>query len=372
MLYTPTLIQKGKFYPEMSAIITSWNESKKVYLTAKSLVKGNYPKEKLNIIIVDDGSTDDTSYWLSKASKEFGCKIITLESNAGKRNAIRAALQECSSEITVLIDADVEVAKDGLSEIVRGFSDDKIAIVCGNTGVGNADSNLLTRMQEFYYYLSYGLFRSAESFFRTVVCCTGSFSAYRTDVLKDVANDKWVNQKFLGKVRTYGDDRSLTRLVLAKGYDTVYQPFANALTIVPDSISTFINQQSRWRKGYLFEAMMATTHMWKRPIGAVVLFYLSLLMLVMGPLVMIYFLVLSTLLVGTMPTGYVTAILLISILHQVFFAIFREANVIKIGAFVLLPAIPFWVFTTIILIPLAILTIRQNSWKRNNNNKPVA
>jgi len=122
----------------------------------------------------------------------------------------------------------------------------------------------------------------------------------------------------------------------------------------------------------LFEAMMATTHMWKRPIGAVVLFYLSLLMLVMGPLVMIYFLVLSTLLVGTMPTGYVTAILLISILHQVFFAIFREANVIKIGAFVLLPAIPFWVFTTIILIPLAILTIRQNSWKRNNNNKPVA
>jgi len=118
----------------------------------------------------------------------------------------------------------------------------------------------------------------------------------------------------------------------------------------------------------LFEAMMATTHMWKRPIGAVVLFYLSLLMLVMGPLVMIYFLILSTLLVGTMPTGYVTAILLISILHQVFFAIFREANVIKIGAFALLPAIPFWVFTTIILIPLAILTIRQNSWKRNNKN----
>ena len=372
MLYTPTLVKKGKFHPEVNAIITSWNESKKVYLTAKSLIKGNYPKDKLRITIVDDGSTDDTSYWLSKAKKEFGCKIITLEHNIGKRNAIRTALDECSSEISVLIDADVEVAKNGISEIVRGFSDDKIAIVCGNTGVGNADSNLLTRMQEFYYYLSYGLFRSAESYFRTVVCCTGSFSAYRTEILKSVADDKWVNQKFLGKVRTYGDDRSLTRLILAKGYDTVYQPFANALTIVPDSMSSFINQQSRWRKGYLFEAIMASTHMWNRPIGAAVLFYLSLLMLVMGPLVMIYFLVLSTLLVGTMPTGYVTAILLISILHQVFFAIFREANVIKIGAFALLPAIPFWVFTTIILIPLAILTIRQNSWKRNNNNKSVA
>ena len=366
MLYSPALIRKGKYNPEVNAIITSWNESKKVYLTVKSLVRGDYPKDKLKITVVDDGSTDDTSYWLSKASKEFGCKVITLENNRGKRNAIHAAVKECDSEITILIDSDVEVAKDGISEILRGFSNDKIAIVCGNTGVGNADTNLLTRMQEFYYYLSYGLFRSAESYFRTVVCCTGSFSAYRSEVLKSVADEEWANQKFLGKVRTYGDDRSLTRLVLAKGYDTVYQPFANALTIVPDSMSGFINQQSRWRKGYLFEAIMASSHMWRRPIGAAVLFYLSLLMLVMGPLVMIYFLVLSTLLVGTMPTGYVTAILLISVLHQVFFAIFREANVIKIGAFAVLPAVPFWVFTTIILIPLAILTIRQNSWKRSN------
>ena len=366
MLYSPALIKKGKYNPEVNAIITSWNESKKVYLTVKSLVKGDYPKDKLKITVVDDGSTDDTSYWLSKASKEFGCKVITLEDNRGKRNAIHTAVKECNSEITILIDSDVEVAKDGISEILRGFSNDKIAIVCGNTGVGNADTNLLTRMQEFYYYLSYGLFKSAESYFRTVVCCTGSFSAYRSEVLKGVADEEWANQKFLGKVRTYGDDRSLTRLVLAKGYDTVYQPFANALTIVPDSMSSFINQQSRWRKGYLFEAIMASSHMWRRPIGAAVLFYLSLLMLVMGPLVMIYFLVLSTLLVGTMPTGYVTAILLISVLHQVFFAIFREANVIKIGAFAVLPAVPFWVFTTIILIPLAILTIRQNSWKRSN------
>ena len=261
MLYSPALIRKGKYNPEVNAIITSWNESKKVYLTVKSLVRGDYPKDKLKITVVDDGSTDDTSYWLSKASKEFGCKVITLENNRGKRNAIHAAVKECNSEITILIDSDVEVAKDGISEILRGFSNDKIAIVCGNTGVGNADTNLLTRMQEFYYYLSYGLFRSAESYFRTVVCCTGSFSAYRSEVLKSVADEEWANQKFLGKVRTYGDDRSLTRLVLAKGYDTVYQPFANALTIVPDSMSGFINQQSRWRKGYLFEAIMASSHM---------------------------------------------------------------------------------------------------------------
>ena len=291
-----------------------------------------------------------------------------LEKNVGKRKAIQTALKDNNSEISVLIDSDVRVSKNGLKEIVRGFSNEKIAIVCGNTGVSNANANLLTRMQELYYYLSYGLFRSAESYFKTVVCCTGSFSAYKTDVLKEVATDGWVNHKFLGKTRTFGDDRSLTRLVLSKGYDTVYQPHADASTVVPDTLGTFINQQSRWRRGYLFEAVMASTHMWKRPFGAVVLFYLSLLLVLMGPVVMIYCLVLSTLLVGTMPTGYVTAILAISILHQVFFSIFKEANVLKVGALTLMPAIPFWVFTTIILIPLAIFTLKQNNWLSRNHS----
>jgi len=83
---------------------------------------------------------------------------------------------------------------------------------------------------------------------------------------------------------------------------------------------------------------------------------------------LVYCLVLSTLLVGTMPTGYVTAILAISILHQVFFSIFKEANVLKIGALTLMPAIPFWVFTTIILIPLALFTLKQNNWLSRNSN----
>ena len=362
MLEKPSLLPKGKYVPTLHAIVPCLNESKRVYLTAQSVFKSNYPKNKIKLTIVDDGSTDDTHMWLSKAKEEFGCNVIILEKNGGKRKAIQTALRNNDSEVSVLIDSDVNISKNGLREIVRGFSDEKIAIVCGNTGVSNADANLLTRMQELYYYLSYRLFRSAESYFKTVVCCTGSFSAYRTNVLKDVATDNWVNHKFLGTPRTFGDDRSLTRLVLSKGYDTVYQPYANASTVVPDTLVSFINQQSRWKRGYFFEALMASTHMWQRPFGAALLFYLSLLLLIMGPIVMIYCLVLSTLLVGTMPIGYVTAIFAISILHQVFFSIFKEANVLKIGALTLLPAVPFWVFTTIILVPLAFFTLKQNNW----------
>ena len=369
MLYKPILRHSGENIPTIQIIIPCWNESKNVYRTAKSIYKSRYPKGKLRITIVDDGSTDDTSIWLSKASENFDCNVITLEQNSGKRKAIQTALQGNESEITVLIDSDVHVSKNGLSEIVRGFSDENIAAVCGNTGVSNASQNLLTRMQEMYYYLSYRLFRSAESHFKTVVCCTGSFSAYRTNILKEVASDNWVEHQFLGTRRTYGDDRSLTRMVLAKGYDTVYQPHANAATFVPEDLGSFINQQSRWRKGYLFEALMASTHMWKRPFGAAVLFYLSLFLVMMGPIVMLYCLVLTTLLVGTVPTGYVAAILVISTLHQVFFAIFKEAHVLKVGAFTLFPAIPFWLFTTIVLIPLALISIRKKSWLTRGQRK---
>lgn len=373
MLENPVLLSRKEKLPTLHAIVPCFNESKSVYLTVRSIYKSNYSSKKLKVTIVDDGSTDDTATWLTKAQEEFGCKCILLKENVGKRRAVQTALKGVTSEITVLIDSDVQISKNGLTEIVRGFSNDKIAIVCGNTGVSNANANLLTRMQELYYYLSYGLFRSAESYFKTVVCCTGSFSAYKTEILNEVASDNWVNQKFLGTPRTYGDDRSLTRLVLSKGYDTVYQPNANALTFVPETLGSFINQQSRWRKGYLFEALMASTHMWKRPFGAVVLFYLSLLLVIMGPIVMIYCLVLSTLLVGTMPTGYLTAIFAISILHQVFFSIFKEANVLKVGALTLMPAVPFWVFTTIILVPLALFTIKQNNWlnRKHKNNVSI-
>ena len=362
MLYKPHLLPSGEYKPSINAIVPCLNESEKIYLTVRSIYRSKYPRKMISVTIVDDGSTDDTALWISKAQKDFGCNVITLKQNEGKRNAIQTALKESESEITVLIDSDVQVSRNGFTEIVRGFSSEKIAVVCGNTGVSNVNQNLLTRMQEMYYYLSYRLFRSAESHFKTVVCCAGSFSAYRTNVLKDVASYDWVNHKFLGVRRTYGDDRSLTRLVLAKGYDTVYQPNANAATFVPEDLGSFINQQSRWRRGYLFEALMASTHMWKRPFGAAVLFYLSLFLVMMGPIVMVYCLVLTTLLVGTMPTGYVAAILVISTLHQVFFAIFKEAHVLKVGAFTLFPAIPFWFFTTVVLIPLAILSIKKNSW----------
>ena len=364
-LYDPTLLPLDKWNPTIHIIVPCKNESRQAYLTAKSIYKTSYPHGKLTVTFVNDGSKDDTIDWLQKASKAFGFNIINLADNVGKRKAIATALKEVHSEITVLMDSDVTIETDALTEIVRGFSDDKIAAVCGYTGVANANKNLLTKMQEQYYFLSYRLFRSAEAYFRTVNCCTGSFSAYRTSALKKVL-EEWVSQTFLGSPRTFGDDRSLTHLLLKNNFDTIYHSQAKAKTRVPEDIRTFIQQQGRWRRGFLFEASNGLTHMWKRPLGAAFLFYISLLLTLMGPIVVFYYVIINPLYFGIQPLGYVTAILAITILHQIFFALFNKTDALKIGFVSLIPAIPMWVFSALLIIPLALLTLRDNRWLTRN------
>ena len=369
-LHRPQLLPRDECDFSIHVIVPCYNEGEKAYVTAKSIASSIYGA-KFTVTFVNDGSTDDTCLWLDRIEQEFGFRVLDLPDNIGKRKAIYVGLENQESNITVLMDADVTILNNSLSEIARGFSDEKIGAVCGNTGVGNPESNYLTRMQELYYYLSYGLFRAAESYFRTVNCCTGSFSAYRTKLIAEVS-DEWANQTFLGTPRTFGEDRSMTRMLLRNGYDTVYQPLAKALTIVPDKLGDFVNQQSRWRRGFMFETFFAASHMWKRPAGAALMFYMSFLLALLGPLVIFYCLFMTPIGLTVHPLDYLTAIFLITALHHIFFSVFKEVGVIQSGGtLILLSAIPIWVFMVLILIPITLFTLRNNHWLTRGNRTGI-
>lgn len=369
-LHRPQLLPRDECNFSIHVIVPCYNESKKAYVTAKSIASSIYGG-KFTATFVNDGSADDTSLWLDRVEQEFGFRVIDLPDNIGKRKAISAGFENQESDITILMDADVTILDSSLAEIVRGFNDEKIGAVCGNTGVGNPESNYLTRMQELYYYLSYGLFRAAESYFRTVNCCTGSFSAYRTRLIAEVS-DEWANQTFLGRARTFGEDRSMTRMLLRNGYDTVYQPFAKAMTVVPDKLGEFVNQQSRWRRGFMFETFSAASHMWKRPAGAALMFYMSILLALLGPVVIFYCLFMTPVSLVVHPFDYLTAIFLITALHHIFFSVFKEAGVIQTGGtLILLSAIPLWVFMVLILIPITLFTLRNNHWLTRGNGAGI-
>ena len=100
-IYNPDLFDYGEYEPTVCIIVPAKNESEAIYETAKSLNEIDYPREKISVIMVNDGSDDDTGEWLNKISQEFDFQAIHLEENLGKRAAITEAMRDNLSEITV-------------------------------------------------------------------------------------------------------------------------------------------------------------------------------------------------------------------------------------------------------------------------------
>jgi cellulose synthase/poly-beta-1,6-N-acetylglucosamine synthase-like glycosyltransferase len=100
--------------------------------------------------------------------------------------------------------------------------------------------------------VAFNVERAAQSFCRSMLCCSGPFSAYRRSVI-DAVKDNYAGQLFFGKRCTYGDDRHLTNLVIGVGYKTRYQQGAVAHTYVPETLALYIAQQTRWNKSFYRE-----------------------------------------------------------------------------------------------------------------------
>ncbi len=360
-IYDPDLSDPGNYQPSVTVIVPAKNESSVVYETAKALDDLDYPKEKLRVILVNDGSDDDTRYWMDKCTKDFNHDVIHLSENLGKRQAIANAMEINNSEITVLVDSDSALDKYSLIEGLRGFKSPKVSAICGHTDVDNINSSWLTKMQTQQYFIAFKTFKSLEAFFGSVICCSGAFSMYRTEVIKPLMAE-WTTQKFLGRIRTFGDDRGLTNLLLRDGHDSIYLPNAKARTIVPQTLQVYIRQQLRWRRSFLMESISAVGHMWKRPLGASSMFYIVLSLTMMSPFVVSYFLILGPIFNGFNPLIYLFGLTLIIMLHQIFYWAFQLPPADKVSFFSLMPMLPVWIFFTLLLLPWAMLTLRNGSW----------
>lgn len=360
-LYNPPLLLPSAYEPHVAAIVPAKNESMGIYVTARSLAEQDYPSEKLTVVLINDGSTDDTGYWMDRAATDFGFKVIHLAKNRGKRDAIGEGMRVHSAEVTALIDSDVQLDRNALREALRGFYSPRIAAVCGHTDVQNANVTWLTRMQTQQYFIAFRTFRALEGHFRSVICCSGAFSVYRTTVLRRIM-PQWLSQTFLGVKRTFGDDRGLTNIILREGFETIYVPTAKASTIVPETLSKYMRQQVRWRRSFIIEAIIGARHMWRRPLGAAIAFYGLLLVTAMAPFIVGYFLVLGPLTGRVNPIGYLVGLCLIVLLHQTFYWAFQLPPARKVGFLSLMPMLPMWLAASLLMLPWALVTLRTSCW----------
>lgn len=260
----------ARITPGVAIVVPAFNEGEAVARTIHSCLALDYPEHLLEIVVVNDGSTDDTREHMHRAAAMYPpgrVRCVDLPGNQGKRAAMAAGIRATKAEILVFVDSDSMPAKGAVRKLVQGFADPKVGAISGLTYVRNAYTNSLTRMQAARYYVSFQLLKSAESVLNAVTCCSGCFAAYRRQAIAPLL-DKWEHQRFLGVECTYGDDRNLTNRVIKAGWKTKYDAQAEAWTDAPFEYRKFFRQQLRWKKSWTREGLLLIAHVWRtRPLA---------------------------------------------------------------------------------------------------------
>jgi len=368
-----------KYLPTVSLVMPAFNEGKVVYQTAAAAAASTYPRALLDIVIVNDGSTDNTREELDRAERDFGIRAIHLDRISGKRRAVVAGFKESKGEIVAIVDSDTFLAADALYNGVQNFSSSNVGAVCGHGKVYNKTENTITKMQDAWYDGMFTVFKGAESVFGMVTCCAGLMSFYRRKSITGMM-DSWASETFLGIPVKAGEDRALTNIVLRprvlysadaddriltnvvarRGEDVVYASNAVAYTIVPNTLRKFFRQQVRWKRGWFRGNLQALTFMWKKhPLGSL-LYYLHTVLAYVTPVVVARMLFLPALEGKFLsPSVYVIGLVYVGFLYALYYAV-REPR--GTWPYRMLFQITYNLFISPFLSLFAWATIRRESW----------
>lgn len=258
--------------PFITVVIPAYNEGPMVAKTIDSVARANYPRGRLEVFAVDDGSRDDTWDHIRRAAARHAglVRAIKLPWNTGKRNALAAGFRRASGELLVTVDSDSLIEPDALLSLVGPFRDRRIGAVAGKVTVLNREQGLISRMLAVRFILSFDFLRAVQSTYGTVYCCPGALTAYRASVVHPFL-ERWLGDTFLGSPCTFGEDRAMTNLILGAGFDTVYQRTAVVRTVVPSRYVKLCKMYLRWDRSYVREEIRYARIVWRRPPRAMLL-----------------------------------------------------------------------------------------------------
>ncbi|HET9987166.1 MAG TPA: glycosyltransferase family 2 protein, partial [Kofleriaceae bacterium] len=245
--------------PSVTVVTPLFNEGARIRDTLAAILASDYPA--LRVICVDDCSTDD-SYDRACELADPRLTVLRNPRNVGKRRSIIDAVRISTSEIIVSIDSDVIVDRDAIAQLVRRFSDPRIAAVGGWVDIRNKHDNWLTRMQTVKYWYAYFAMRNIEWAFRRILCLSGCLTAYRRAVLVEL-EPVLEARNLLGVPIKYGEDRFLTRQIIKAGYLTTITLAARCTTAVPTTLLGYFAQQLRWRRSNIVDYACGVTHIWR-------------------------------------------------------------------------------------------------------------
>lgn len=222
--------------PTLSVIIPAYNEADVIEDVVDSVLEQAYP-EAVEILIVDDGSTDETWEIIDRiAEAEPTVRAFTQE-NKGAGTAQNYALERARHEVIVKLDADTELFEGSLRSIVQPFTDPEVVAVGGNVQVRNKDESIWTRIQSFEYSLAMEMGRMFQSRLHHMLCISGAFGAFRREPLEQSGG--WIADP------RYGEDFEVT-IRMHKYGKVWFMPDGIALTDAPPTFRSWWRQRFRW------------------------------------------------------------------------------------------------------------------------------
>tara|TARA_R110002033_G_scaffold26394_5_gene60331 strand:- start:43970 stop:45415 length:1446 start_codon:yes stop_codon:yes gene_type:complete len=363
--YKPIVSVKDTELPTVTVIVPAYNEGKQVWATLMSLAKSEYPEAKLQLLAIDDGSKDDTWYWMNEAKKALGDRVTIYQQpeNMGKRHALYRGFNLGTGDVFVTVDSDSVVNADTLRNLVSPFVvNEKCGAVAGNIQVLNNNTAILPKMLNVSFVLSFEFRRSAESKLNTVLCTPGALAAYRSKAVF-ACLPEWINQTFMGQASDIGEDRAMTNMILKQGYHVLFQRNAYAYTNVPEKYKGLYKMFIRWGRSNVRENIVMAKYVFtnfrkETKVGARLLFISQALKIIMTYpflLFMLYFII-------SHPVLFLSSTLLSILVLSTFSVMFYAKRYSISGAFWAYAYSILFTFGLFWITPYAIATASRRGW----------
>jgi len=240
----------------VTILIACRNEEKRIANTLRYISNQDY-HGPIRVIVVDNASTDKTAKTAQKAGEDLGIDVCVLfEAMPGKFNALNKGLQFVNTEYTVTLDADTILHKSAIRYLVSRIKSApaEVCAVAGSVLVRNSRENLLTRLQEWDYFLGIASIKRMQGLYQGTLVAQGAYSLYRTETLREAGG--WPD--------AIGEDIVLTWRFLNSEKKVFFEPLAVAFTEVPANLKHLMRQRSRWARG-MIEALKLFRP-WRQPV----------------------------------------------------------------------------------------------------------
>ena len=237
-------------FPMVSILVPAHNEGKVIVQTVRALLAFDYPKDRYEVIVINDNSTDDSAGLLENLRQELSARNLVIlntdkaTGGKGKSNALNIGFQRCQGEYIVIYDADNTPERGALGMLVAEITrDDTLGAVIGKFRTRNKNANLLTRFINIETLAFQWMAQAGRWHMFGLCTIPGTNFIIRRSILEAIGG--W-------DTKAIAEDTEISFRIYMMGYRIKFQPGAVTWEQEPQTLKVWFRQRTRWVKGNIY------------------------------------------------------------------------------------------------------------------------